>query len=140
MDSNEKKDVAFRIYNFRGTKWIQSPLLFGQNERALEIIEGLNIDTEKGILGSLRELVGKPAIPEIVAMVLKPYEPNLWAKLKNRIAMFRLGISAKNPISMLNNHEAQEVLRDFFYFNVSMLLNSSGIGELLASVNQMQTK
>ncbi|MBE3141475.1 MAG: hypothetical protein IMZ53_12945 [Thermoplasmata archaeon] len=144
MEQEKKKEeIPERIiYKIEGMFWEQKPLLFKHDAKVLEMLEQAqkesNIDFSGGIMAVLSEVVRLPLIPDLIKIVLKPYTPNLQTRISNFYYRIKNKVSVKNPANSMNNLQVREVLRDFFYFNVSLFVNSSGLGDILDLMNKNQ--
>jgi hypothetical protein len=141
MESKVEVNVPERfIYRIKDTIWQQEPLLFKDDARVLKMLNDANVDFSKGIMGSLTQVVNLPLIPDLFKIILKPYHETFLKGLANKFLIWKNKVDTSNPAGSMNNMQVREVLRDFFYFNVSLLVNSSGLGEILALINQNQVE
>jgi hypothetical protein len=138
MDKETKIEMPkVGYYNILGTRWKQEQITRGQID-TLSALPGLDelkesiktLRLEDGIEGLLERLlviVHTNLDVAVVNLALKPDNRNIFWFLRNRFYSRWNKVNLKNPAFSLKTEEEMKVIRDFFYLNVSSILNASGL-------------
>lgn len=113
-----------KVYDIKGTKWVQEPMEFFVFTKALDLLRGRFDDFFAGrqTAGDLLEtLVNGKEVRQVIALVLRPHNPTPREWIQNRIRMKLAGIDPKNPLDHMTLQQAAEVVLDFFDLNISWI-------------------
>jgi hypothetical protein len=132
-----KPPTAF--YLIKGISFKQDQLEYGQAQELLKIpsiekVKGLNLDG--GITSMLAEVLKSDIARDVVNLVLKPNNKNLWLKVKNYYYSKKNKVDKSDIAKHLQLWEVKKVLQDFFYFNVTLMLSATG-SELISGLTKM---
>lgn len=113
-------------YKIAGTLWYQKELTYGED---LELRPVLKVVSEKFGSGSatMSELIDLAfegeVLKQLIHVVLKPYEPTPYHKVRNWLNARARGIDRSEILLVMTNSQVAEVLADFFAVNTRWIVD-----------------
>jgi hypothetical protein len=136
----EGKPFPKAYYNIKGTVWKQDQLEYAEDCQALDIIKKLMTNKKvDSIVFGVMQFMAAPELPDLFAICLKPYTPNIWARLKQRYYAWKNKVDLKAPIKIMQGWQRKKILEDFFFFNVASRWNSDAsdfISSLIGGISK----
>lgn len=121
-----------RIYRFRGTYWFQDTLSYDDFRRLWRLMREKKVATKASGLNAeaigewVDALVEADVLPEIVEIVLKPYNGTIFHRTVNRWTAWRHGpVRVRDVIAA--SPDFANVVRDFFLINIAWLTSWVGM-------------
>lgn len=114
-------------YVVKGSLWCQDELSYEEDGPAKELLKRSSVilkENDQDILSIIDQLYDANVIPDLLDLVLKPFNPTPLHRLWNLICLARLG-RPKKIVSKMRNSEIGEVIRDFFTDNAASMVSAA---------------
>lgn len=130
-----------REYSICGTRWFQAGLKQREYEKLKEINKLIDQFMEgQVVVKDLFDMLNdKGHLRTLVNTVLKPDEPTVWAKIKNRWIAWRRGVDLKDPYSSMTNDELAIVGADYFFFRTRWIGSFFASPSILESISRIRS-
>lgn len=148
METKEGVKPETAVYEIHKTLWKQEQLTYGEIQEILKLsglksLKELSLDS--GIENIMINIIQSDIIGDILKIILKPHNPNLWIKIKNWFYSRNYKHINRNIIAqLLQLWEVKKILQDFFILNISWMLSSmnmqfiSDLATLISSQTTIQ--
>lgn len=113
-----------KIYNIKRTFWQQEELEWNENSQIkpfLKELETAFAGEDKSFGTIVERIYDTDIVPEILKVILKPYQPNILWYAWNEFWAKRNKVDRTNVAASMKNSEIAQVLADFFLFNTKWI-------------------
>lgn len=129
-------------YQFRGVRFTQGELTYREYEQAKDVMKD-KIDAfklpDEPYKKVLNELFDKGVLKDLFQIILKLDEPNMAARVLNRIRVRRAKMDLANIIASMTGSEVARVITDFFLCNKAWTTNLLALNDALSLPTRMTT-
>jgi hypothetical protein len=127
--------MACKRYSVRHALWYQDELTYSEDLRLrgpIKEISGVLQGGDVSFGDLIEKTIDSGLFPEVLKVILKPYEPTILHRLWNRYWRGRYGTD--EVVSVMRNSEIAKVIADFFVLNTSWMGSLPNISNASSSI------